>query len=356
MPTPRKSIPPDSDDGATSRARNVSDLHRLLRIVTLLQSGRDFDHVSLGAALNVHQRTLFRDLRKIREVGIDITFNRKRGRFEIANHCLMQPLQLDGEEAMALAALCRDFAASEQIAFTRPAARALYKILAQLPEDLRRDVEETTRRTVIHTERGGSDADAYADVYEAVQYAILHRRVLECEYESARTREHAAEFIFEPYALFYSVRAWYAVGLHRGHGHVRSLKLSRFLRAHPGEGRFEMPHEFSLDAYLGNAWRMIKGDTQHQVELHFAPAIADTVAETNWHKTQETQLQDDGSLILRCTVDGLDEIVWWILSMGPSCRVVAPPQLVDRVRALAEEVAAMYPRAKKKTGPLAEGR
>lgn len=334
-------------DSRTSRARNVSDLHRLLRIITLLQSGRAYDHHSLGNALNVHQRTLFRDLRKIREVGIDVTFDRKKGRFEIAGHCLLQPLQLDGEEAMALAALCRDFAASEQIAFTRPAARALSKILTQLPEDLRRDVEETTRRTVIHTEKGGGDADAYADVYESVQYAILHRRVLACEYESARAREHA-EFFFEPYALFYSVRAWYAVGMHRAHGHVRSLKLSRFLRAQPGEEQFEMPRDFSLDAYLGNAWRMIRGTPQHHIELHFTPGIADTIAETNWHKTQETELQDDGSLILRCTVDGLDEIVWWILSMGPSCRVIKPPQLIERVRALAEETAAMYPRASKK--------
>jgi predicted DNA-binding transcriptional regulator YafY len=72
-------------------------------------------------------------LSKIKEVGIGIDFDRKRGRFVMRGQALMQPLQLDGEEAMALAALCREVAATEQIAFTKPAARAMSKVMAQLP-------------------------------------------------------------------------------------------------------------------------------------------------------------------------------------------------------------------------------
>lgn len=40
-------------------------------------------------------------------------------------------------------------------------------------------------------------------------------------------------------------------------------------------------------------------------------------------------------MIFRCKVDGLDEIVWWILSMGPHCVVNKPPELADRVGELA---------------------
>jgi predicted DNA-binding transcriptional regulator YafY len=45
---------------------------------------------------------------------------------------------------------------------------------------------------------------------------------------------------------------------------------------------------------------------------------------------------------MRFTVDGLDEIVWWVLGMGPGCRVVQPQILADRVKELALATAGQY--------------
>jgi predicted DNA-binding transcriptional regulator YafY len=326
--------------GTSGSGKNVSDLHRLLRIITMVQSGTELDHVGMAAELGVGERTLYRDLSKIKEVGIGIDFDRKRGRFVMRGQALMQPLQLDGEEAMALAALCREVAATEQIAFTKPAARAMSKVMAQLPEGMRQEVEETTKRMVIQMERGGA-ADGYADVFEAVQLAIIEQRALECEYESARKGE-GEPFVFHPYSLFYSVRAWYVVGYHAGRGEVRSLKLSRFVRLDAMEKRYEVPSSFTLEGYLGNAWRMIRGERDYRVELEFDESIAETISETNWHRTQEIEYLDGGRLRFRCTVSGLDEIVWWVMSMGPSCRVVGPVELVEKVKGLAARVVGMY--------------
>ena len=36
------------------------------------------------------------------------------------------------------------------------------------------------------------------------------------------------------------------------------------------------------------------------------------------------------------------EIVWWVLSMGPYCKVIQPEELADRVAKLAQETAAVY--------------
>ena len=70
--------------------------------------------------------------------------------------------------------------------------------------------------------------------------------------------------------------------------------------------------------------------------------VAETIADTLWHKTQQLEDHDDGSLTFRCTVAGLDEISWWVLSMGPHCRVLAPDELRDRVRQAAMDTAALY--------------
>ncbi len=55
-------------------------------------------------------------------------------------------------------------------------------------------------------------------------------------------------------------------------------------------------------------------------------------------------------MIFRCKVDGLDEIVWWILSMGPHCVVNKPPELADRVGELAAGIVSQYEKPQKVTG------
>jgi predicted DNA-binding transcriptional regulator YafY len=97
-----------------------------------------------------------------------------------------------------------------------------------------------------------------------------------------------------------------------------------------------------LEKHLGNAWRMIRGNTTYQVELRFAKDFAETITDTIWHPTQAHQNEPDGSIVWTCTVDGLDEIVWWVLSMGAHCTVLQPPELAQRVQKEAAQMLALY--------------
>ena len=100
--------------------------------------------------------------------------------------------------------------------------------------------------------------------------------------------------------------------------------------------------DFSLDDHFGNAWRMIRSDDEYDVELVFDAEFAETISDTLWHPTQEFQWHDDGSITFTCKVDGLNEIVWWILSMGPHCVVKQPQVLADRVKDLAQGIIKSY--------------
>jgi len=324
--------------------KHLSDLHRLLLIITLVQSGRLFDPVSLARQCGVTKRTIFRDIDKLKLTGIPINFDHTLGAYRIDGEFYLQPLQLTADEALALTAMCEHVAAAGQIPFLRPAARALEKIRAQLPAQLDEDLARITSHLVIQTAPAGP-ADGHADVYERIRAAIANRAALECEYESPR-RKTGERFIFEPYALFYGVRAWYAIGRHGGHDEVRCLKLKRFGPIAETDRKYRIPVDFSVRDYLGNAWAMIPGKPECEVELELDATIAETLADTRWHATQEIDELPDGSAIFRCTVSGLDEIVWWILSLGPSCRVNKPKALADRVRDLAKKTAALYTRSK----------
>lgn len=315
-----------------------SKIERLIRTITLIQSGEPWTAAGLAESFGVAERTVFRDLAVLRDAGFDPDFDRKDNRYRFREGAFMAPVQLQPDEALALAALCSSIAGDGQIAFLEPAERALAKITATLPEEVREDVAEIRDRIVMRTSPAAS-GEGYEDVYETMRLAVAKRLGVVCRYEAAHGRGPEDEdFDFEPYTLFFSVRAWYVVGWRSDRDALRTLKLSRFSKAAITARPFEIPADFSLDEHLGNAWGMIRGENEHKIVLRFSSPFAATVAETKWHRTQEVEEHPDGTVTFRCTVDGLDEIVWWVLGMGSSCTVVEPAELRARVVAEARAI------------------
>lgn len=315
-------------------------IHRLLGILTLIRSGRATTPAELAAVCGVSERTIFRDLKEIEGAGFRVSFH--DGRYQLSGERFLPPVQLGTDEAMALAVLCGQIAGQEQIPFTAPAWRGLAKLLAGLPAAMREEVAAATDTVCVRT-AASVPADGFAPIYEQVRRALAERRTLACKYDSLNPdTDNAEEFDFDPYALFFSVRAWYAVGFHHGRGAVRTLKINRFTSVRPTHRAYTLPPGFSLDEHLGNAWRMMRGEPDYRVAIRFDAEFAETIADTLWHRTQETENLPDGGIIFRCTVSGLDEIVWWVLSMGRHCEVLEPAELRERVREETAAALALY--------------
>lgn len=323
-------------------------IDRLLRIIMLIQGGRGWTPATLAAEMGCAARTIFRDLGHLKDSGIPIAYDTRTKQYAIDGQFFMPPVQLSLDESLALAALCDHVARREQIPFLKAAARAVSKIESQLPAELKADLAERRGKVSIQT-AAAMEADGYADVYDRVQAALASRKMLRCKYEpSSGERERrgaGGEFDFAPYALFFCVRAWYVIGQRSDREDLRCLKLSRFAKVQPTDMSFAVPRGFSLEKYLGNAWRMMRGKDV-EVRLRFDAEFADTIADTRWHKTQDFESHADGSCTFTATVAGFDEIVWWILSMGPHCTVLKPRALADRVRDLAAATAALYDAAR----------
>ncbi len=327
-------------------AANYKCIHRMLKIITLTQSGDRWTPTRLAQELNCTERTIYRDIIKLAEVDLNIEFDKDAGTYRARRDVFMQPVQLTLEESLALIALSSD-RSGEQIPFTLPAAMAISKIRGQLPQQLRSQLEPLNGRLTIRLPQT-TGGDGYSDIYQKVRQSIARSRVLNCLYEAPQAANRKGGqadqqwFLFKPYAIFFNERAWYVVGYHETRKAVRTLKLSRFADVKITDRPYLIPDDFSLESNLGDAWRMIRGGKAFDVELVFDKSFAEGISETRWHRTQETRFDEDGSLNFRAKVDGLDEIVWWVLSMGSHCHVVKPPELAARVKDMAEQVVKMY--------------
>lgn len=322
-------------------------INRLLHMYVLIQGGLGWTAKKLAAECGTVERNVYRDIKVLRDVGVPLYHDKEHKCYQIRRDFYMTPVDFTFDESLALLALGRQIHQNDQIPFSRAAVKAIAKIRGKLPLSFQRELDLVEDRIAMKLASSATQ-EGFDGLYELARKAIATGTALRCAYDSVSGGSHSSDsdepetFLFKPYALFFNQRAWYIVGYHCNRDSIRTLKLNRFSIMEPTDHRYTIPKSFSLEKHLGNAWRMIRGDKSYDVELIFDPTFAETISDTAWHPTQAFYHLPDGSLRFVCVVDGLDEIVWWVLSMGSHCKVVSPPELMERVRAEAVRTASLY--------------
>ena len=111
-------------------------IHRLLRLIMLLQSGRARNSYDLTAELGVSRRTLFRDLKTLQAAGIPYYHKAGTG-YRIARSFFLPPISLTVLETLALMLLGEAAVAQRGRPLAAPALSALNKLVATAPESVR---------------------------------------------------------------------------------------------------------------------------------------------------------------------------------------------------------------------------
>ena len=106
--------------------------------------------------------------------------------------------------------------------------------------------------------------------------------------------------------------------------------------------RFRYPAEFDPHGMRRDAFGMFQG-TPREVQLRFAPHLADWVESRRWHRSQKLRKEADGHLRLSLRASGDADLVGWILSFGSSVEVLAPDDLRNRVIDELRRAAARFP-------------
>jgi predicted DNA-binding transcriptional regulator YafY len=114
---------------------------RLFRIVQLLHSGRLQTARHLAEKLQVSHRTIYRDVQDLQLSGVPITGEAGVG-YTLRRDFDIPPLMFDREEITALVLGARMVQAWGGMQLTEAANRALRKIEAVLPTDLRERIDE----------------------------------------------------------------------------------------------------------------------------------------------------------------------------------------------------------------------
>ncbi len=122
---------------------------RLLRLLSLLQSRRDWSGADLAGRLGVTTRTVRNDIERLRILGYQVRSSTgTTGGYRLSPGSAMPPLLLDDEEAVAVGVGLRAAAAGSVTGIEETSLRALAKLEQVLPARRRYRVQTVQQATV----------------------------------------------------------------------------------------------------------------------------------------------------------------------------------------------------------------
>ena len=313
-----------------------SRVSRILQIVTALQSGQNVRVDNLAKIHNLSRRTIFRDLKELKETGVPYSYDAKAGAYSIDPSFFLPPTNLNSKEAMGLFLITYKLRNYITMPFKKAALLAAMKLENNLPVKMRDYCNNALRNIFI---RPGPQVkiDSLDQTFAQLLKAILEKRIVSIRYYLPRER-NSVLFDLSPYHLLYSNPTWYVIGKSSFHRKVRPFKLSRIKVADILDECFITDKEFDIHEFLGRAWSIVPEGRLYHVKLRFLPEVAYDVAKVQWHNTQKVTFKDDGSAIIEFRVDGLDEVTWWILSYGDKVEVLAPRILRQKIIEISQEM------------------
>lgn len=310
--------------------RSIARIRRLLELVEVLQSGQFYNTNQLSQRCKISRRTIFRDIKVLQQSGLNVKFDEHKQGYHLVGNRYLKPTDFTVDEALSLIVLCNSLSVTETgIPFQEPAQSAVLKLQSNLPEKLLSHIGDLVDSIDIHIDSKNHLEDSEFH-FEVLKMALSERKSVRIKYRSF-TENKDIQTLLSIYRLFFRRRSWYVVGRSSIHREVRIFNIGRIVSAELTDRTYKVPVRFSIDKFLGNAWNLIRGEKTYEVAIRFLPKVAENVAEVQWHKTQKIIRNNDGSIDFHVTVDGVDEISWWILGYGDQAEVIEPKELRQKI-------------------------
>jgi predicted DNA-binding transcriptional regulator YafY len=233
---------------------------RLLKLLSLLQTPREWTGTELAERLDVTTRTVRNDVDRLRELGYPVHATRgAAGGYRLGAGAALPPLLLDDEEAVAVAVGLRSGASGSIAGIEESSLRALAKLEQVLPPRLRHRLAALQAYTVaVPTNTGGPRVAS--DVLTVLVAACRDRQRLRFDYRAHDGSMSRRDV--EPYRLVNWGRRWYLVAWDTQRADWRTYRVDRVEPRTPTGPRFAarpLPDE-DLARYVSRgvgaaAWR-----------------------------------------------------------------------------------------------------
>ncbi len=287
----------------------------------------------LAEELNVHRRTVYRDLDFLSAQGVPIW--QQEGTYGINRTRYLATIRLTFQEAVGLVLAGLLFART--LDERNPhVISALRRLAVTLPEPLTETLERAAARVQNH-----KPDPCHVAVLETLAEGWASGRKVRISYRPPRG-DRSWDRVICPYMLEPTPAGIYVIAHDDRAGGIRTYKLERLQGAELRQQRYSIPVSFDPLEFLADSWGIMTSDRLQEVVLRFDARVASYVTERVWHSSQVLAHDEKGGVTLHLRVAAPQEMLPWIRSWGSSVEVLGPRWLRSQVGEDLKKAAAQY--------------
>lgn len=327
---------------------------RLISLVMLLQSRGKMTAPALAEALEVSERTIYRDIDALSAAGVPVYGMPGRlGGFALVDRYRTSLTGMTDDEIRALFML-RVPAPLDALGLSEALQQALRKLAASLPAG-QREAEQHVRQRFHFDATWWQQGRSPVTHLQTVQRAVQEDRVLRIRYEAPPGLEidqHVAA-----YGLVAKAGLWYGVtrkvegatGSGKENpsvaGPIRAHRIDRLIEAHLEKTTFIRPDDFDLAAFWAR-WCDARESSYHGYQVHVR-AAPDVLRWLTPHNPVTPKIADDvidaeGWKHLTLSFESLDEARRRLLGFGGAVEVLRPLALRCSMKDYATQILNRY--------------
>jgi predicted DNA-binding transcriptional regulator YafY len=307
---------------------------RLLTLLSLLQTPREWPGSELAERLGVSPRTVRRDIERLRDLGYPVRASMGAdGGYRLVAGSAMPPLLLDDEEAVAIAVGLRAAAGQAVEGIDEASVRAMAKLEQVLPTRLRRRVRTLGAATVPLLTGDGPTVDPeHLTVLAAV---IANHERLRFGYQDGDGA--GSKRLVEPHRLVPTGRKWYLLAFDNDRDDWRVFRVDRMRDLWPTGARHAVRELPAPDAAAYVASKLYSlAPTYRAVATLHAPAA--DIARKVGASVGDLAPLDGQTCRLHCHADTVEWLAFRLTTLGCEFDVHEPPELAEYLRALAARI------------------
>ncbi|MEU2513386.1 helix-turn-helix transcriptional regulator [Streptomyces syringium] len=305
---------------------------RMLRLLSLLQTRREWSGTELAERLGVTTRTIRRDIDRLRDLGypVDGTTGHTGG-YRLASGTAMPPLILDDDEATAVAVALRT-AAGNLTGMEETALRALAKLEQVLPRRLRAQVTALQQATAtIEWARRVPRVDP--TLLTALAAACRDHETVTFDYLTSSGAQASRRV--EPHHLVASGGLWYLLAHDTDKDDWRVYRIDRIAHPAPTRRHFAPRSVPNGDPAAYVAEKIATAPARHRA-IATVHAPADTIRRRTWALAGRIQPIDANTCTVDCSSNSLPGIAQTLAALDTDYTLDADQEVTAYLRKTTE--------------------
>ncbi len=317
----------------------MNKTERIFKLTNLLAENPGASTDLLKEKLQVSERTIFRYLHDLRSHGFSM--HREKDPQDLKLKHILRPLTFTAEEALAIKAAGQSLLIHKGLPYNDALQVVIKKVSSALhyQEDKREYYQLYKRFNLL--EECLRDYTPWDKHIKTILECIRHNRSVCIYYDSFSAKEVTMRNV-DPYELCWHSGNLYLVAFCHSRKNVRIFRIDRIQSSKASKNSFKRINEFSLKDYLGDTWRIYRGDKKIEVKLLIFPPVSRLFEEARYHESQQVEKVENDNIICSFEVNDSPEFRNFLLGWGKSVKVLEPKKLRKEIKEELEGMMGLY--------------